>query len=337
MSEVDILAIEGLRMHFDVRRGNRRLRVYAVDDVSLNLKEGEVLGIVGESGSGKTTVGRSIMRLARPQAGRVTFRGRDVLAAGGEGLHDLRLNIRMIFQDPYASLNPRRRIGDSVAEAGDINGVFKDSTERAARVEESLSNVGLDPSFASRYPHELSGGQRQRVGIARAILPVPQVIIADEPVSALDVSIQAQVLNLLAELRERLGLSMILISHDIGVIGHMSDRVAVMYMGRIVEMGRMREIIDRPLHPYTSALMAAVPKPDPSLRIVGAIAPSEPPSQFAKPAGCAYAPRCPLATSVCRADEPRLRLLGSQLVACHNATVWPETDLSHQLDRSAFR
>jgi oligopeptide/dipeptide ABC transporter ATP-binding protein len=314
-----ILTVEGLRLHFNVRRGGRHLQVRAVDDVSLSLREREVLGIVGESGSGKTTVGRSIMRLAQPQAGRVVFRGRDVLRQGGEGLNDLRLRIRMVFQDPYASLNPRRSIGDSVAEAGDINGVFTGRADRQRRIAESLTNVGLDPSLAGRYPHELSGGQRQRVGIARAILPVPDVVIADEPVSALDVSIQAQVLNLLSDLRERLGLSMILISHDIGVIGHMSDRVAVMYMGRIVEFGEAREVIDRPSHPYTVALMAAVPKPDPSLRIAGTIAASEPPSQFDRPEGCAYAPRCPLANDRCRVEAPVLRPVGTRVVACHNA------------------
>jgi oligopeptide/dipeptide ABC transporter ATP-binding protein len=318
MSATPILSVEGLRLHFDIKRAGRRIKVQAVDDVNLELAEGEVLGIVGESGCGKTTVGRSIMRLARPQAGRVVFRGTDVLSANGAGLNDLRLNIRMVFQDPYASLNPRRTIGDSIAEAGDINRAFRDNADRAQRIAESLTAVGLDQRMASRYPHELSGGQRQSVGIARAILPVPAVVIADEPVSALDVSVQAQVLNLLMDLREQLKLSMIFISHDIGVIGYVSHRVAVMYMGRIVEMADTKTILEHPTHPYTLALMAAVPRPDPSLRIEGAMPTSEPPSQFNRPAGCAYAPRCPLATEQCREEAPRLRTLGERVVACHN-------------------
>lgn len=316
-----ILDVQGLQTSFDLSRGGRHMRVKAVDDVSFTLAEGEVLGIVGESGCGKTTVGRSIMRLAQPQGGRVVFRGSDVLSATGEGLNDLRLSIRMVFQDPYASLNPRRTIGDSIAEAGDINGAFKDRGERAERVAGSLSAVGLDPDFATRYPHELSGGQRQRVGIARAILPVPAIVIADEPVSALDMSVQAQVLNLLMDLREQLGLSMIFISHDIGVIGHVSDRVAVMYMGRIVELADAKTILERPVHPYTLALMAAVPRPDPSVRIAGAMPASEPPSQVNHAGGCAYAPRCPLATDRCSVETPLLRPLGERIVACHNAVL----------------
>jgi oligopeptide/dipeptide ABC transporter ATP-binding protein len=318
LSTTPILEVEGLQTSFDIKRGGRRVRVRAVDDVSLTLAEGEVLGIVGESGCGKTTVGRSIMRLAQPQGGRVVFRGTDVLSATGKGLNDLRLSIRMVFQDPYASLNPRRTIGDSIAEAGDINGTFEDRGDRAKQIASSLTAVGLDASFATRYPHELSGGQRQRVGIARAILPVPAIVIGDEPVSALDMSVQAQVLNLLMDLRERLKLSMIFISHDIGVIGYVSDRVAVMYMGRIVELADAKSILERPAHPYTLALMAAVPRPDPSVRIAGSMPASEPPSQFNHTYGCAYAPRCPLATDRCRIETPLLRPLGARMVACHN-------------------
>jgi oligopeptide/dipeptide ABC transporter ATP-binding protein len=318
LSGTPILSVEGLQTHFNLKRGGKRVQVQAVDNVSLTLAEGEVLGIVGESGCGKTTVGRSIMRLAQPQGGRVMFRGTDVLSASGKGLNDLRLSIRMVFQDPYASLNPRRTIGDSIAEAGDINGAFKDRADRARQIAESLSAVGLEPGFAGRYPHELSGGQRQRVGVARAILPVPSIVIADEPVSALDVSVQAQVLNLLMDLREKLNLSMIFISHDIGVIGYVSHRVAVMYMGRIVEMADTKTILEQPRHPYTLALMAAVPRPDPLLRIAGALPVGEPPSQFYRSSGCAYAPRCPLATDRCRVEAPVLRPLGDRIVACHN-------------------
>ena len=320
MSGRTILSVEGLQMGFDVRRGGKRVRVQAVDDVSLSLAEGEVLGIVGESGCGKTTVGRSIMRLAEPQGGKVLFRGNDVLAANGKNLDELRLNIRMVFQDPYASLNPRRTIADSIAEAGDINGKFKDRADRDGQIAASLSAVGLDQSFAARYPHELSGGQRQRVGIACAILPVPAIVIADEPVSALDVSIQAQVLNLLMDLRETLKLSMIFISHDIGVIGYVSDRLVVMYRGRVVETGETKGILEHPAHPYTRALLAAVPRPDPSLRIAGTIPVGEPPSQFSKLVGCPYASRCPLVSQRCKTEAPQLRPLKTDgpLVACHN-------------------
>jgi oligopeptide/dipeptide ABC transporter ATP-binding protein len=318
VSAPPILSVENLEVGFDVKRGGRRMRVQAVDGIDLTLGEGEVLGIVGESGCGKTTVGRSIMRLAEARGGRVLFRGTDVLAARGRALDDLRLNIRMVFQDPYASLNPRRTIGDSIGEAGDINRGYTSREERRLRIADTLSAVGLDESFAARYPHELSGGQRQRVGIARAILPVPAVVIADEPVSALDVSVQAQVLNLLMDLRERLGLSMIFISHDIGVIGYVSHRVAVMYMGRVVETADTRTIVDHPVHPYTLALMAAVPRPDPDVRIAGAMPSSEPPSQMNRTLGCAYAPRCPLATDRCHSEVPQLREVEARRVACHN-------------------
>jgi oligopeptide/dipeptide ABC transporter ATP-binding protein len=225
----------------------------------------------------------------------------------------------MVFQDPFASLNPRRSIGDSIAETGDIHGLFQDNAGRNRQIEKTLNDVGLDGSFAARFPHELSGGQRQRVGIARAILPAPDVMIADEPVSALDVSVQAQVLNLLADLRESIGLSMIFISHDLGVVSHVSDRVAVMYMGRVVELAATGEIVNRPMHPYTRTLMAARPKADPKIRIKPGIEIGEPPSQFEKASGCPYANRCPIATSRCAVDDPVMRDIGSgRLAACHN-------------------
>ncbi len=319
MSDRPILEVRDLRTGFNVKRSGRKMRVQAVDGVSLSLGEGEVLGIVGESGCGKTTVGRSIVRLTKADAGEVVFNGEDVLKARGQALRTMRLSIRMVFQDPYASLNPRRSVGDSVAEAGDINGAFASRAERAERVAETLNAVGLDPSFARRFPHDLSGGQRQRVGIARAILPVPAIIVADEPVSALDVSVQAQVLNLLMDLRENLRLSMLFISHDLGVIGQISDRVAVMYMGRIVEVSEVGAILERPVHPYTQALMAAMPKPDPRLRIAGGTELGEPPSQFERATGCAYASRCPLASQRCAAEAPALRTFtDGRLVACHN-------------------
>lgn len=320
MSGDVILDVRDLKVSFSARRSGRKYRVQAVDRVSLSLTEGEVLGIVGESGCGKTTVGRSIVGLVAPDSGTIAFKGADMIGAGGTSLREMRLNVRMVFQDPYASLNPRRTIGDAVAEAGDINGFFKSRAERSAAIAATLTAVGLDPSFAARYPYELSGGQRQRVGIARAILPTPSIVIADEPVSALDVSVQAQVLNLMMDLREELRLSMLFISHDLGVIGQITSRVAVMYMGRIVEQAQTRAVLDHPLHPYTRSLVAAIPTPDPSKRILGAIETGEPPSLFNRPHGCAYAPRCPIASNRCRVDIPELRSVGTddRALACHN-------------------
>ena len=320
MSGNVILEVRDMMVSFRARRAGRKYRVQAVDGVSLSLAEGEVLGIVGESGCGKTTLGRTIVGLVQPDSGTIRFNEADMMGAASSSLREMRLKVRMVFQDPNASLNPRRAIGDSVAEAGDISGFFKSRAERNAAIAATLTAVGLNPSFAARYPYELSGGQRQRVGIARAILPTPSIIIADEPVSALDVSVQAQVLNLMMDLRDQLRLSMLFISHDLGVIGQISSRVAVMYMGRIVEQAGTRTVLDHPLHPYTRALVAAIPKPDPSKRILGAIEMGEPPSLFNRPRGCAYAPRCPMASDRCLVDVPELRLVGhgDRAVACHN-------------------
>jgi peptide/nickel transport system ATP-binding protein/oligopeptide transport system ATP-binding protein len=319
MSEQSILDVRGLSTDYAVKRGGRTIQVHAVEDVSFTLARGEVLGIVGESGSGKTTLGRSIVRLARPHRGQVLFNGVDIFTAKAGTLRSLRLKIRMVFQDPFASLDPRRSIGDSVAEAGDIHGLFAKAVDRTRQIENALIEVGLDPSFATRYPHELSGGQRQRIGIARAILPTPEVVIADEPVSALDVSVQAQVLNLLADLRDKMRLAMIFISHDLGVVAQISDRVAVMYMGRTVETAATREILDRPIHPYTRALMAAMPTPDPNIRIKPASEVNESPSQFDRPIGCPYARRCSIASAGCVERKPELREVAPRrLAACHN-------------------
>ena len=319
MSEQPILDVRGLSTDYTVRREGKTIQVHAVKDVSFTLAKGEVLGIVGESGCGKTTVGRSIVRLAKPHRGEVLFAGKNIFAVASDELRKIRLKIRMVFQDPFASLDPRRSIGDSIAEAGDIHGLFRSSVDRLGEIEKALNNVGLDGSYAARFPHELSGGQRQRIGIARAILPAPDIVIADEPVSALDVSVQAQVLNLLADLREMMGLSMVFISHDLGVVGQISDRVAVMYMGRIVETAATRDIVDRPIHPYTVTLMAARPRPDPKTRIKPGIEIGEPPSQFDRPAGCPYAKRCAMATAPCATDDPSLRMVApGRLVACHN-------------------
>jgi oligopeptide/dipeptide ABC transporter ATP-binding protein len=325
MSGNVILDVRDLKVSFSARRSGRTYRVQAVDGVSLSLNAGEVLGIVGESGCGKTTLGRSMVGLVAPDSGAIKFNGADMIGARGAGLREMRLNVRMVFQDPYASLNPRRVIGDAVAEAGDINGFFKSRAERSAAIAATLTAVGLAPSFAGRYPYELSGGQRQRVGIARAILPTPSIVIADEPVSALDVSVQAQVLNLMMDLREQLGLAILFISHDLGVIGQISRRVAVMYLGRIVEQGSTPAVLDRPLHPYTRALVAAIPRPDPSRRILGAIETGEPPSQLNRARGCAYAPRCPIASARCLAETPELRPVGNdaRVLACHNVADAP--------------
>ncbi len=318
MSSQAILDVAGLRTTFHVKRANKKYALKAVDNVSFQLERGEILGFVGETGCGKTTVGRSILRLTRPEGGVVTFDGDNILDLSGRRLREVRLKVRMVFQDPYASLNPRRRIADSVAEAGDIHSLFKSPGDRLKQIAETLKRVGLDPSFAERFPHELSGGQRQRVGIARAILPIPDIIIADEPVSALDVSIQAQILNLLLDLRKRLNLAIIFISHDLSVVGQICDRIAVMYLGRVVEIGEAEELFNRPLHPYTQALIHAVPKPNPRLRIRKGLALGEPPSRFELKPGCTYADRCPLAEGICMTDVPEIKILqNGQMAACH--------------------
>ena len=320
MTTAELLTVRGLSKTFSVKRGGQRYKVAAVDDVSFSIRKGEVLGIVGVSGSGKTTVGRTIIGLETASGGEVRLNGKDILSGDRQRVGGLRLKVRMVFQDPYASLNPRRSVASSVAETGDIHGVFSSRPDRDARVAEALTQVGLDPSYGERFPHELSGGQRQRVGIARAILPTPELIIADEPVSALDVSIQAQVLNLLADLKERMGLTMIFISHDLGVVAQISDRVAVMYLGQLVELSDAAGLFAEPLHPYTRLLMASVPRIDPSRRITGGIEKGEPPSRFAEIRGCPFSDRCPMAADQCRSTRPELReKVPGRAVACHFA------------------
>lgn len=318
MSGEKILSVKGLKTTFHVKRGHKTYALKAVDDVSFDMYKGEILGFVGETGCGKTTVGRSIIGLSKAEAGDVQYGGANVLKLAGQQLRDVRLNMRMIFQDPYASLNPRRSIGDSVAETGDIHKLFTSKAERARKISETLQSVGLDPSFADRFPHELSGGQRQRVGIARAILPTPDIIIADEPVSALDVSIQAQVLNLLLDLQESLGLTILFISHDLSVVGQISDRIAVMYLGQIVEVAEASVLYQSPLHPYTRALIDAVPKPDPRIKSADGLVIGEPPSRLEPPPGCSFANRCPLVSDVCRTTSPALREVEEgRKAACH--------------------
>ncbi len=316
----EMLTVRNLSKTFSVRRGGQQYRIAAVDDVSFTVRKGEVLGIVGESGSGKTTVGRTIIGLETASGGKVDLNGRNILGANSQSLRDLRLKVRMVFQDPYASLDPRRSIANSVAETGDIHGVFAGKADRDARVAEALTLVGLDPSFGHRFPHELSGGQRQRVGIARAILPTPELIIADEPVSALDVSVQAQVLNLLSDLKESMDLTMIFISHDLGVVAQISDRVAVMYLGHLVELSEAAALFAQPLHPYTRLLTASVPRIDPAKRIAGGIEKGEPPSRFAEIRGCPFSDRCPMVDDMCRTTRPELKeKVQGRAVACHFA------------------
>lgn len=318
MTDDKILDVSGLKTTFHVKRGRKTYPLKAVDDVSFHLVKGEILGFVGETGCGKTTVGRSIIKLTKPEAGQVQYGGQNILDLSDANMRAVRLNVRMVFQDPYASLNPRRSIGDSVAEAGDIHKIFTSAGDRADKISETLKSVGLDPSFAERFPHELSGGQRQRVGIARAILPIPDIIIADEPVSALDVSIQAQVLNLLLDLQKRLNLTIMFISHDLSVVGQISDRIAVMYLGQIVEMASADDLFKNPMHPYTKTLIDAAPKPDPKKRIGKGLATGEPPSRLEPLPGCSFADRCPLVLDRCKQEAPVLKIVkDDRQAACH--------------------
>jgi oligopeptide/dipeptide ABC transporter ATP-binding protein len=322
-SGAPLLEVRGLAMHFPVSEGivlSRKIGdVKAVDGVDFTIKRGETLGLVGESGCGKTTTGRCILRLERPTAGEILFDGRDVNRMQRSELVLLRRRMQVIFQDPYSSLNPRMKVGDIIAEPIKVHGVEPDAARRRARVRELLAVCGLDPKFTDRYPHEMSGGQRQRVGIARALALDPEFIVCDEAVSALDVSIQAQVVNLLEDLRERFGLTYLFIAHDLSVVRHLCQRVAVMYLGRIVEMADSNELFDNPLHPYTRALLSAVPVPDPRIEAMREFRPpkGEVPSPLNPPPGCVFHPRCPMAVEGCRRERPALReLRPGHWVAC---------------------
>ncbi len=313
--DAPILALHEVVKHFPT--GSRV--VHAVNGVSLAIRSGETVALVGESGCGKSTLGKLILGLERPSAGRIDLMGEDIGRLSGAALHAKRKHIQMIFQDTGTALDPRWRIADTIREPLDNYNVGS-REERKTRVLALLERVGLRPDHALRYPHELSGGQRQRVGIARALALSPDIIVADEPVSALDVSVRAQVINLLSDLKASMGLSLLFISHDIGVVSHISDRVLVMYLGRIVETGATRKVLGRPVHPYSRGLLEAVPRAHPSLRREKAPLEGDPPSPYRLPAGCAFADRCPLALDRCRKEAPVLTAIDPETsVACHRS------------------
>jgi peptide/nickel transport system ATP-binding protein len=325
-----LLRVEALKVYFPIRDGIIRDRhvgdVRAVDDITLEIAHGETLGLVGESGCGKSTTGRAIIRLSEPTAGRILFDGQDVTTAKGSALRGLRRRMQMIFQDPYASLDPRMTAGGIIAEPLDIHGIGS-SNDRRARVRELLLTVGLNPDYASRYPHEFSGGQRQRIGVARALALEPDLIVADEPISALDVSIQAQIINLLERLQREMGLTFLFIAHDLSVVRHISDRIAVMYLGRVVETALSKDLNTKPLHPYTVALLSAIPVPDPVVegRRRRIILKGDVPSPANPPSGCRFHTRCWLRERLgnperCSTEDPVLRVLDTKHeVACHFA------------------
>jgi oligopeptide/dipeptide ABC transporter ATP-binding protein len=317
-----LVEVESLKKYFPINKGvlGREVgRVHAVDDVTFSVRAGETLGLVGESGCGKSTLGRTIVRLLEPTDGTVRFEGNDISKLGARKLRPLRREMQMVFQDPYASLNPRKRVGSIIGAPLKIHGVG--GQERKKRVQELLETVGLSPEHYNRFPHEFSGGQRQRIGVARALALRPKLIVADEPVSALDVSIQSQMLNLLDDLQRELQLTYIFIAHDLGVVRHVSNRIAVMYLGKLVELSPAEELYQRPIMPYTEALLSAVPIPDPDLsdqreRIV---LQGDVPSPISPPSGCRFHPRCRYMTDICREVEPPLTNYGNgHLAACHH-------------------
>ena len=320
--DAPLVEVNNLKKYFPIRQGllqRETGRVHAVDDVTFAVQEGETLGLVGESGCGKSTLGRTVVRLLEPTAGSVHFQGRDISKLGTRSLRPLRREMQMVFQDPYASLNPRKRVGSIIGTPLKIHGVAK--SERRQRVQELLETVGLSPEHYNRFPHEFSGGQRQRIGVARALALRPKLIVADEPVSALDVSIQSQMLNLLDDLQKELHLTYIFIAHDLGVVRHVSNRIAVMYLGKLVELAPAEELYQRPIMPYTEALLSAVPIPDPDLShqrerivLVGDV-----PSPINPPSGCRFHPRCRYMTDICREVEPPLTSYGhGHIAACHH-------------------
>ena len=325
MSAADpLVEVRDLEMHFPLTRGVIFQRQYgavrAVDGISFSVARGETFGIVGESGCGKSTTGRLIMRLLEPTAGQLFFEGEEITHHGRRQLSTLRRDAQMVFQDPYSSLNPRKTVGSIIAEPFIIHREARDAEERRKEVRELMDRVGLNPEHYNRYPHQFSGGQRQRIGVARAIALKPKLLVADEPVSALDVSIQAQIINLLQDLQSELGLTLIFIAHDLSVVRHMCDRIAVMYLGKIAELAESERCFAQPRHPYTGALLASVPVPDPALAAAGRrpVLKGDVPSPSAPPPGCRFHTRCPKAQSLCAQEEPPLRELpGGSFAACH--------------------
>lgn len=320
---MNLLEVKDLKVHFPVKRGllsRVNARVKAVDGVSFFIEPGETVGLVGESGCGKSTLGRAIVKLVKPTEGSVVFENRDIAHLTGSALRQVRRGLQMIFQDPIGSLDPRMTVEEAVGEAIDIHKLADDSSTRRQRIRELLKAVGLNEAYAERYPHEFSGGQRQRIGIARALAVEPRLIVCDEPVSALDVSVQAQIINLLQDLQQQRNLAYLFIAHDLAVVKHISRRVIVMYLGKIVEMGTARNVVDEPKHPYTQALISAVPVVDPDAKVQRIILGGDVPSPINPPSGCPFHPRCPIAQPQCRVDiPPLLEIVPGHWAACHFA------------------